>query len=251
MVRHVADNVAVVEALGAETAVVVGNNWGARIAWSSCLLRPDRFSAMALLGVPYMPRGNVRPREAMERASAGRGGEIHPLYFQHPGRAEAEIETDVRSWLLGYLFTSSGDSPPPEEGTPLPIVPPGGTLRDAMVVPEQLPRWLGAEDLEAYVAEFERTGFSGGLNKYRTMDRDWEDMAVFGPRPIEVPSLYIAGEHDRVAMWSTDVIARFPETLPGLRGSHVVPGCGHWVQQECPDTVNRLLIDFLRSLSLD
>jgi pimeloyl-ACP methyl ester carboxylesterase len=246
MVRHVADNVGVVEALGESTAVVVGHDWGAPIAWSSCLLRPDVFRALALLSVPYSPYGRVRPLEVL--GLLGGQEEFYMVYFQQPGRAEAEIEEDVRAWIRGMYFTASGDAPAPEDGRTMASVAPGGKLRDRFVVPEKLPPWLSEEDLDIYVAEFEHSGFSGPLNRYRNMDRDWADLAAFRHLPITAPSLFIGGDRDGPTIWGAGAIAQFPETLLGLRGSHVLPGAGHWIQQERVGEVNDLLVDFLRSL---
>jgi pimeloyl-ACP methyl ester carboxylesterase len=246
MLAHVADNIGVVEALGEQTAVIVGHDWGSPIAAATALLRADVFRGVALLSVPYSPRGTTRPTEAFQRL--GGDEEFYINYFQQPGRAEAEIEEDVRSWLLGFYFSASGDARRPAGGGSSANVAKGGRLRDRFVIPDELPSWLTEDDLAFYVAEFERTGFTGGLSRYRNIDRDWEDLAAWAGRPIEVPSLFIGGERDGPTLWGANAIARFDSTLPALRGSHILPGCGHWTQQERAGQVNELLLDFLRSL---
>jgi len=246
MVKHVADNVGVVEALGEQRAVIVGHDWGAPIAWSSCLLRPDVFDALVLLSVPYAPRSSTRPMDAF-RAMAG-DEEFYIEYFQEPGRAEAEIEADVRSWLSGFYYSASGDAPPRSDGRTMATVARGGLLRERFSLPDGPLPWLSEEDLDFYVAEFERTGLTGGLNRYRNMDRDWEDLAAFNHHPIAVPSLFVGGERDGPTVWGAGAITRFSQTLPALRGCHILEGCGHWVQQERAPRVNELLLDFLSSL---
>ena len=246
MLAHVADNLGVVDALGEGTAVVVGHDWGAPIAANSALLRPDVFRAVALLSVPYATGSPTRPTEAFRRM--GGDEEFYISYFQEPGRAEAEIEEDVRSWLLGMYLAASGDAPRPAGGGSTATVAPGGKLRDRFVVPETMPAWLSEEDLGVYTGEFERSGFAGPLNRYRNVDRDWEDLTVWARRPITVPSLFIGGERDGPTMWGASAIARFGESLPDLRGSHILPGCGHWVQQERAAEVNELLVGFLGAL---
>jgi pimeloyl-ACP methyl ester carboxylesterase len=246
MLAHVADNLGVVAALGEERAVVIGHDWGSPIAAASALWRPDVFRAVGLLSVPYSPPGRTRPTEAFRRLAGDE--EFYINYFQQPGRAEAEIEADVRSWLLGFYVAASGGAQGAPDGGTIPTVPPGGTLRDRFVIPDVLPPWLGEADLDAYVSQFEQTGFTGGLNRYRNIDRDWEDMKVWADRPIEVPSVFIGGERDGPTVWGASAIARFDRTLPALWGSHVLPGCGHWVQQERPAEVADLLLGFLRSL---
>jgi pimeloyl-ACP methyl ester carboxylesterase len=246
MTKHVADNVGVVEALGEKNAIIVGHDWGAPIAANSALLRPDVFRALALLSVPYSPRGTRRPTEAFREM--GGKEEFYIQYFQQPGRAEAEIEPDVRGWLLGFYYCASGDAPPPSAGGTMATIPHGGKMRDRLTIPEKLPTWLTAEDLDFYVSEFERTGLTGGLNRYRNVDRDWEDLAAFAGQPITVPSLFVGGEKDGPTRWGGAAIANFNKTLPGLRGSHVLSGCGHWVQQERAHEVNELLVKFVKGL---
>ncbi len=245
MLRHVGDNVALVKALGADTAVVVGHDWGAPIAWNSALLRPDVFRAVAGLSVPYTPPGDTRPTEAF-RAMGG-AEEFYIEYFQQPGRAEAELDEDVRRWLLGFYFTASGDAPPPSGGTVATIAH-GAKMRDRFAEPDPMPVWMSEADLDVYAAEFERTGFTGGLNRYRNVDRDWADLTVFRGRPIEVPALFIGGDRDGPTIWGAAAIERFGVTLPRLHRSIILPGCGHWTQQERPAEVNEALLEFLRAL---
>ncbi|TFE48144.1 alpha/beta hydrolase [Streptomyces sp. ICN441] len=244
MLGHVADNVAVVKALGAESAVVVGHDWGSPIAANTALLRPDLFTAVALLSVPYSPRGAARPTDSF--AGGGGGDEFYIHYFQQPGRAEAEIEPDVRSWLAGFYAGASGDAKPSADG-PRFFVPPGGRLCDRF--PRgPLPPWLSEEDLDFYAGEFERGGLTGPLNRYRNIDRDWADLAAWDGAPITQPSLFIGGEHDGPTVWMADAIKAYPTTLPRLVSCHILDGCGHWVQQERPDEVGSLLVDWLRAL---
>ena len=242
---HVEDNVAVVRALGEETAVIVGHDWGSTIAADSALLRPDVFSAVGLFGVPYSPRGPMRPTDVF--AMIGGDEEFYVRYFQEPGRAEKEIERDVRAWLSGFYATLSADTMPDSGEGEVFFVPEGGKLSDRFV--KERPSWLSDEELDFCTGEFERTGFTGALNRYRNVDADWEDLADREGAPITQPSLFVAGELDASIAWLADAIRDFPTTLPGLVSSHLVEGCGHWVQQERPDEVNRLLATWLRSLS--
>ncbi|MEU5614108.1 alpha/beta hydrolase [Streptomyces sparsogenes] len=245
MLDLIEDNVAVVRALGEETAVIVGHDWGATIAANSALLRPDVFRAVGLLSVPYAPRGGPRPSEVFARM--GGEEELYVSYFQEPGRAEAEIEPDVRGWLAGIYAALSADTMP-APGDPDPhFVSRGGRLRDRFPA-NRLPAWLTEDDLDVYAAEFERTGLSGALNRYRAMDRDWEDLADFDGAPITQPSLFLGGARDASTTWLADAIDAYPVTLPGLRASHILDDCGHWIQQERPEEVNRHLTDWLARL---
>jgi pimeloyl-ACP methyl ester carboxylesterase len=244
MVQKVADVVGVVDALGSDDVTVVGHDWGAPIAWTSALFRPDLFRGVAGLSVPYSaPQREVRPLAAF-RAMAGE--EIFYIdHFQEVGVAEAEIEEDVRGWLLGFYWCASGDV---ENGPNISLVPRGGTLRSKYVYPAAMPAWMTEADLDVYTREFEYSGFFGPLSRYRNVDRDFEDLAAFAGQPIRIPALFIGGERDGPTVWGAPAIAEFPETLPELHASEILPGCGHWVQQERPEETNRLLLDFLAAL---
>jgi pimeloyl-ACP methyl ester carboxylesterase len=245
MLELVADNVAVVEALGEESAVIVGHDWGATIAANSALLKPEVFRAVGLLSVPYTPRGGPRPSDAFARM--GGDEEFYVSYFQESGRAEAEIEPDVRGWLGGFYAALSADTMPSPAAPDPHFVGKGGTLRDRFPA-GRLPEWLSDGDLDVYAGEFERTGLTGALNRYRNMDRDWEDLVAVDAAPIVQPSLFIGGGLDASTTWLADAIDAYPKTLPGLVSSHILDGCGHWIQQERPAEVNRLLTDWLAGL---
>ncbi|WP_086764323.1 alpha/beta fold hydrolase, partial [Streptomyces griseiscabiei] len=247
MLDLVADNVALVHALGEETAVVVGHDWGSGIAATSALLHPEVFRAVALLSVPYAPPGGPRPTEIFGRIG-GPEQEFYVSYFQEPGRAETEIEPDVRGWLAGFYAALSADTMPAQDKPDPHFVAHGGQLRDRFPV-GVLPAWLTEDDLDVYAGEFERTGLTGALNRYRTMDRDWEDLAAHRGAPIEQPSLFIGGTLDASTTWMSDAVDAFPTTLPGLTASHLLEGCGHWIQQERPEEINRLLTGWLNTLA--
>jgi len=247
MLELVADNAAVVHALGEQSAVIVGHDWGATIAADSALLRPDVFRAVGLLSVPYAPRGGPRPSEVFAQMGEEEEEEFYVSYFQEPGRAEAEIEPDVRGWLAGFYAALSADTMP-APGVPGPhFVSRGGTLRERFPTGPR-PGWLSEDDLDFYAGEFERTGMSGALGRYRNMDRDWEDLAGFDGAPITQPSLFIGGALDASTTWMADAIKAYPTTLPGLVSSRILDGCGHWIQQERPSETGRLLTGWLASL---
>jgi pimeloyl-ACP methyl ester carboxylesterase len=248
MLDLVADTAGVVTALGEDAAIVIGHDWGSPIATSSALVRPDLVRAVGMLSVPYAPRGGPRPTDILARI--GRPEEFYVSYFQEPGRAEAEIEPDVRTWLGGFYGALSGEAEPPPDGGSVSFVAQGGRLRDRFPEPGPLPAWLSEDDLGVYAGEFERTGFTGALNRYRNMDRDWEDLAAWDGAPVVQPSLFVAGENDATLRWMGGAIEAFGTTLPGLGGSHILPGAGHWIQQERPGEVNRLLVEWLEVVAV-
>jgi len=238
--HHVGDMVGLLDALGADTAVIVGHDWGAPVAWNAALLRPDRFRAVAGLSVPYTPRGGTRPTEALAHAY----GEtfMYMLYFQTPGVAEAELSRDVRSTVRRVLYAISGD------GGGMPVLPKRSTFLQSLPEPEMLPAWLSEADVDFYTGEFVRTGFRGGLNWYRNLDRTWELMAAWRGARITVPALFVAGDRDPVIRRNRAAMDGLAETVPGLRERVLLPGAGHWTQQERPAEVNDALITFLAGL---
>jgi pimeloyl-ACP methyl ester carboxylesterase len=216
------------------------------VAWHCALLRPDIFRAVALLSVPYRQWSwtTIRPTDAM-RQMAGEN-HFYQLYFQEPGRAEAELEADVRKSLSMLLYSASGDAPLEKRWRFL--FGKHETLLDSVTLPETLPSWLTAEYLDLSTREFERTGFRGGLNWYRNIDRAWELMRFLSGAKIRQPSLFAGGELDPLTAMNRQSFDALEQTMPGLKEKVLLPGAGHWIQQERPSEINRLLIDFLNGL---
>ncbi len=251
LLHLVGDMVGLLDALGAESAVIAGHDWGAPVAWHAALLRPDRFRAVIGLSVPYRPWGSVRPTTAMPQTDDAL---FYQLYFQTPGVAESELERDVRATIRRLVYSASGDRPrgaataaaPGEVG----MVPRSGGWLTRMADPERLPAWLTEADVDVYVAAFARTGFRGGLNWYRNIDRNWELLAALRGARVTVPALYVAGDRDLVlAFRGMDrLIPNLSSFVPGLRRTLILPGCGHWTQQERPGEVSAAMLDFVRGL---
>jgi pimeloyl-ACP methyl ester carboxylesterase len=240
----VGDMVGVLDALSAPQAVVVGHDWGAPVAWHAALWRPDLFPAVCAMSVPYAPPGYVDILSALEKRGID---DFYLQYFQKPGVPEAELQQDIRSALRRLYFTAGGQLE--EKGKGFARLT-GGTLLANTVDPPTLPAWLSEADLDYYTQEFSRTGFRGGLNWYRNLRRNWELGAPWRGQPIRQPALFIAGSRDGVLRFpaAQSQLDAYPQTLPGLVGSHIIEGAGHWVQQEAPAEVNKLLIDFLKGL---
>lgn len=243
------DMVGLLDALEVKRAVIAGHDWGAPVAWHSALFRPDRFRAVIGLSVPFRPRGKVPPTSMMPRTA---DAQFYQLYFQEPGVAEAELERDPRQTVRNMLYGASGDAPrrAAGEGAGIGMVPRGGGFMRGAQPPASLPAWLTEQDVDFYAAEFKRGGFRGPLNWYRNVDRNWELLAPFAGAQVKVPALYVAGDRDLVVSFpgAQELIANLKHFVPELRNTLMLPGCGHWTQQERPAEVNAAMIDFLRSL---
>ena len=250
LLHLVGDMVGLLDALGAATAVIAGHDWGAPVAWHAASLRPDRFRAVIGLSVPFRPRGSTRPTTVMPRND---DAIFYQLYFQEPGVAEAELERDPRATIRRMFFWGSGDSPRatarPGAGT-VGMVPRGGGFLSGRDAPATLPAWLSETDVDFYAGEFARTGFRGGLNWYRNIDRNWELLAPWAGATVTVPALYIAGDRDLVLAFRgmDQLLPALKQVIPNLRESIILPGCGHWTQQERPGEVNAAMLAFLKAL---
>ena len=242
------DCVGVVEALGESTATIVGHDWGSPIASSAAQIRPDVFTAVALLSVPFSPRNRHKPTDIFR--FIGGDEEFYIEYFQEPGRAEAEIALNPKRWLEGFYFSASGRSPPLKPGEKsMGFVAPDSLLGDRFLFPSEPLSWMTEEDLSFYAEEFAKAGFTGGLNRYRNVDQDWIDFRAWHGAPISQPSMFIGGEKDGPTILGASAIAGFKESLPALHSSTILPDVGHWIQQEAAEQVNELLIDFLQTVS--
>jgi pimeloyl-ACP methyl ester carboxylesterase len=246
----VGDVVGVLDALGAPTAVVIGHDWGAPVAWNAALLRPDRFRAVIGLSVPFIPRVPARPTTLMPRTD---DAIFYQLYFQEPGVAEAELERDPRETIRRVLYYGSGDArssalTPGAGGVGM--VPRDGGFLTRREAPATLPAWVTEADVDFYAGEFARTGFRGGLNWYRNIDRNWELMAPWAGAKVTVPALYITGDRDLVTAFRgmDRLLPALKSLVPQLRQTIVLPGCGHWTQQERPAEVNAAILGFLKEL---
>jgi pimeloyl-ACP methyl ester carboxylesterase len=244
ILHTVGDVVALVDALGERQAVVIGHDWGAPVAWSAAMMRPDLFRAVVGMSVPHRPRSADAPLKSLRQAGLHN---YYWIYFQEPGVAEREFEQDVGGTLRKLLYGVAGDAPIDRE-SPL-VIPEGQGFLDRLATPPTLPRWLREEDVQTMETEYRRTGFRGGLNWYRNIDRNWELTAPWHTATIRQPALFIAGTRDPVIAGKRGeaAIEHMSRAVPGVK-KILVDGAGHWIQQERPQEVNAAVLEFLASL---
>src|SRR5437588_438325 len=218
------DMTGLLDALGEDKAVFVGHDWGGSLVWSLAVLAPERVRAVAGLSVPFVPRAPAAPIPIMRRHL---GEDFYIVWFQQPGVADEALASDVRRTLTtSRQWTAQWAE---EDGT----------------LPKLAP-WMSEDELAVYVRAFERTGFTGGLNWYRNIDRNWELTEPVAARHVVQPALFLTGELDPVRRFMP--AAAMQGWVEDLRADIVVPGAGHWVQQQAPDAVNAALLAFLASL---
>lgn len=245
----VGDVVGLIDHYQEEKATVVGHDWGSIIAWGAATIRPQRFRGVCGMSVPFVPRMPIAPT-AMMKAMAG-DRFVYILYFQDPGKAEAELEADVRTTIRKLYYTASGSIPADHEFDL--DHPKTGRFLDPMIEPEKFPAWLPDADLDVYVESFERTGFRGGLNYYRNLDRNWGLMGAWLGAKVEIPAFFIGGAKDLVVTGppgagGNPMLTAMPSFVPDLRGQVLVEDAGHWNQQENPEGTNAALLEFLEGL---
>lgn len=267
--RLVSDVVGVVSALGESRAAVVGHDWGAPIAWTAAWLHPEifrgvlgisvPFSGRGLIALPGSPFGERRPDD-LHRELPAPGEDFYQTYFGELGAVIDEIETDVRGWIRDVVWSMSGEAlaasgvdfsrvDPLEltRGSPL-CIRRGTRMRDRFQTPAELPPWFTNADLDYFTEAFQRSGFSGPLSYYRNLDNDWHDLEPHASKPLMAPAMFLGGEFDIGTLWGRTAIARARERIPGYLGTHILPGCGHWIQQERPAQTNAVLLEFLEQL---
>lgn len=246
IVNLAADIVGLLDALDEKKAHVIGHDWGAIVAANTVLLHPDRFSSLVLMSVPYSGRPDRLPLTTMKEKFKDRF--FYIIYHNEPiGAAEAEYDADPYG-ILSRLYLSP-DSPREPKTVTDQHWEAGGWI-PRLGAAKNLPKWLNKEELDYYVAQFKDSGFRGGINYYRNIDRNWKITEHLSNAKIEIPTLFIAGERDVVIGGAneTSLTALMSGPIPGLKKVVVVPEMGHWIQQEAPEETNSAVLEFLSLL---
>jgi len=235
------DLLALISHLGGP-AVIVGHDWGAWVTQAAALFRPDLFRAVTLLSVPFLPRGPISPTAWEQQKYPGKI--FYQQIFRSPG-TEQIFEANVRESIVGGLYSASGE-PPVDERWKFAIDP--KDMASLAAPPSKKPSFVTDEDIEFFVNEFKRSGFAGGLNYYRNVDRNWELTSFLDGAKLPQPTLFVAGDRDGVLGFLGEEVDAMDRNVPNLVKKVILPGAGHWTQQERPAEVNRLLIEFLQGL---
>ncbi len=240
-VNVVNDIIGLIPALGYETAVVFGHDWGAPTAWSCALNHPDKVTAVGALSVPFSPRGEVPPLDMLQEIFKDQF--FYQLYFQAEGVAEAEFEKDVRSALRKFYHMASAQN----DLSLMQTKPADADLLSDLPDPQEMGAWLSEENLQFYTNEFTTSGFRGPLNYYRNLNLTWQ-LTEGAPTTIAQPAMFVAGEKDGVIIMAAQALQSLPDHVTDLRVNKLIPGVGHWTQQEAPQMVNQYMLEFLAQL---
>lgn len=220
------DLVALLDHFGYEEAVFIGHDWGAMVTWWLALLHPNRVKGIIALAVPYQVRGDKPWIERMEEVF---GGDYYFVHFnRRPGVADAILDEHVDRFFRN-LFRKN-----------LPHQAPAPGMAMINLAKAEVPQGepvMGESELAVYVSAFESTGFTGSINWYRNLDRNWHILADADPI-IHQPALMIYGEHDLIPKFEG-----LPAFVPNVETGSLA--CGHWIQQEKPEETNRIILNWL------
>jgi len=223
-----------------EKVFVVGHDWGAVIAWALCLYRPDRVKALVNLSVPFPPRNPSK--KPVERLLAVYGEDYYICRFQEPGEIEGEFAQMGTKRVLKNFLTCRNPGPL--------YLPKGKGFGESADTPIILPSWLSEEEFDYYVSKYEKSGFTGALNYYRALDKNWELTAPWTGDQIKVPVKFIVGDLDLTynAPGTKDFIHKegFKRYVPLLKEVVVMEGVAHFIHQEKADEINKHILDFFQ-----
>lgn len=238
LLQHARDVIALIDHLGANQAVIVGHDWGANLTWLLAQMAPERVRAIVAVSIPFYPA----PRDPAQMRAWSAGKFDFMRYFQQVGAAEAEFAADPERFFRLFFYGLCGDAP---EGTVETLYlhkPAEAALLDGFVEPASLPSWLSAADIAYYARAYSRTGLAPALNFYRNVEADYPELKRVYTGRIEQPVLFVGGEREAAVKFGN--LSGMREALPQLRDITVLPGCGHWVQQERAEAFNAKLIEF-------
>lgn len=241
------DVVALLAALGQDSAVLVGHDLGAWVAAAAARLRPDLFPALALISTVVGPREAQRPSAGWAKLAAQTGGRFYHHYFQQPGVAETEMDADITRTLRGVYNALSGSATDAERWRL--FVMPGEPLLATFPDQGRVPAWLGERAFAEYVHQYETSGFAAPLAHYRCRDRNWELTAAWMNQPVSQPTLFLGGAADPALGIMRPLYDTMAAHYPNLVAKRLLDGVGHGAPEESPQAVTAELIGFLHAVT--
>ena len=248
------DVIGIVDALGYETAITIGHDWGGPIALNTAALNEDRITATGTMSVPFTGRGPMPTLDLWKEIYQDRF--FYQLYFQKEGVAEEEFESDLSKALFITYTNSDGRGMKRnfEKGQSglVPQKDKNSSFLEGMEVFEDFPDWFSEEDLDYFVSQFEMSGLRGPFNRYRAQNIDWNELPQLEGAVLQQPAFFITGTLDPVNFFipsDQSLIDRISSNYKELLFAEELIGIGHWTQQEAPEEVNKLILKFLKKVS--
>ena len=226
-IEHLAgDLIALLDLYGYEKATFVGHDWGAAVVWGLTLLHPDRVDKVINLALPYQERGEIPWIEMMDAIF---GGEFYFVHFnRQPGVADAVLDENAPQFLRN-IFRKNVPLAPPEPGMVMINLAKAETPLGEPIMSDN--------ELAVFISAFEKVGFTGSINWYRNLDRNWHILGEVNPI-IQQPTLMIHGDQD--------MIPKFEKLTEFVPNAEVVSlNCGHCIQQEKPEETNQVILKWL------
>lgn len=248
------DVVGIIDALGYETAITIGHDWGGPIALNTAALNEDRITATGTLSVPFNSRGPMPTLDLWKEIYKDRF--FYQLYFQKEGIAEEEFESDLTRALFMTYTNSDGrgmkfNFEKGQSGL-VPEKTKDSTFLEGMEVFEDFPDWFSKEDLDYFVSQFEISGLRGPFNRYRAQNIDWHEIPELEGKILEQPAFFVTGTLDPVNFFvpsDQSLTDRIKPNYKNLLFAEELEGIGHWTQQEAPEEVNNFILNFLEKVS--
>ena len=248
------DVVGIIDALGYDTAITIGHDWGGPIALNTAALNEDRISATGTLSVPFTGRGPMPTLDLWKEIYKDRF--FYQLYFQKEGVAEEEFESDLSRALFMTYTNSDGrgmkfNFEKAQSGS-APEKTKDSTFLEGMEMFEDFPNWFTKEDLDYFVSQFEISGLRGPFNRYRAQNIDWHEIPELEGKILEQPAFFITGTLDPVNFFvpsDQSLTDRIKPNYKNLLFAEELESIGHWTQQEAPEEVNSFITDFLNRVS--
>ncbi|MHA2937537.1 alpha/beta fold hydrolase [Vibrio sp. RC27] len=220
------DLIALLDHYGYDDATFVGHDWGAMVVWSLAMLHPSRVNKVINLSLPYQARGDVPWIELMAQIL---GSDYYFVHFnQQPGVADLILNQNTHQFLRN-LYRKNVPISEPEPGMQMINLAKATTPLGEPVMTES--------ELAIFVSAFESTGFTGSINWYRNLDRNWGLLADVNPI-VHQPTLMIYGERDSIPQ-----AQNLSEFVPNV--DVISLDCGHWIQQEQPEQTNQAIVNWL------
>jgi pimeloyl-ACP methyl ester carboxylesterase len=239
MAHLTGDLAGMLDALGCRDAVFVGHDWGGLVVWQFPIYQPDRVRGVIGVNTPFLARPPIDPIVGLKMM---RGENNYVVFFQKPGEADRVLAQDVgktfRFFMRKGMVKASEFAELPQEMKNFELV---------HAIQGNEAEWRGEvllndEEMKVFVDAYTKTGFTGGINWYRNLTRNWEQSGTMEQK-VRVPGLMIMAEDDVVLPPSlADGMERF---VPDLERA-LVKDCGHWTQQEKPDEVNQIMVAWLK-----
>lgn len=235
----------VIQLNGKSPVVLVGHDWGAINCWQFTLRHPELVSRLVNMSVPLHPMGDRPPIPLLR--DHFKEEFFYQIYFQEPGVAEAEFDSDPEGILRGLYCAPDTPRDPPRLGR---SISEGGGWIGRLGRPREQPEWLSNEALAYYLETYRRSGFTGGINYYRNLDANWHLMQPYRDTIITCPVLFLAGGADSTVRGANEeqLRARMSKRVADLQ-IRLLPGKGHWIQSEACAEVNAALLEFLTGTS--